>query len=252
MSSSSSSFAEIAPRYDRLRPLLEGDRRRITRLLEGVKPSDTILEVGCGTGRYTIPIAELSRARVIGVDQEPRMLEVAREKDRDKRIDWRSGTAYRLPIADQTVDLVFMAMLVHLLKQRTKALKEAARVVRQAGQLTIWTFTPGHIENYYLNGFFPSIRAIDLARFPPPSRLERDLLVAGFEKVTTRTDVDEGEVSLATVVDRVRGRYISTLSLLTPAEYRHGLQRLEELLASDPTRTLYHRFEWALISAHKP
>src|SRR5919204_1036411 len=121
MSSSSSSFAEIAPRYDRLRPLLEGDRRRITKLLEGIKTGDTILEVGCGTGRYMIPIAELSRARVIGVDQEQRMLEVAREKDTDKRIDWRSGTAYRLPGPAQSAALVFMALLLHLLKQRTKA-----------------------------------------------------------------------------------------------------------------------------------
>jgi SAM-dependent methyltransferase len=252
MSSSSSSFAEIAPRYDRLRPLLEGDRRRLTRILESLEPGDTILEVGCGTGRYTIPIAELSRAHVIGVDQEPRMLEVARETDRDKRVDWRSGTAYRLPIADQSVDLVFMAMLVHLLKQRTRAFREAARVLRPAGQLSIWTFTPGHIENYYLNDFFPSIRVIDRGRFPPPSRLERELRVAGLQQVTTSTDVDEGEVSLATVVDRVRGRYISTLSLLPPAEYRQGLQRLEEMLASDPTQTRHHRFEWALVTAHKP
>src|ERR671937_637762 len=71
MSSSSSSFAEIAPRYDRLRPLLEGDRRRITKLLEGIKTGDTILEVGCGTGRYTIPIAELSRARLHGHARPP-------------------------------------------------------------------------------------------------------------------------------------------------------------------------------------
>jgi SAM-dependent methyltransferase len=252
MSSSSSSFAEIAPRYDRLRPLSEGDRRRLMRLLERITPADTILEVGCGTGRYTIPIADLSRARVIGVDQEPRMLEVAREKDTDKRVDWRPATAYRLSLPDQSVDLVFMAMLVHLLKQRTKAFREAGRVLRRAGRLTIWTFTPGHIENYYLNPFFPSIPLIDRERFPAPSRLERELATAGFAPVRTDIDVDEGEVSLGTVVDRVRGRYISTLSLLPPVEYRLGLQRLEEMIASDPHQSLTHRFEWALITADKP
>jgi hypothetical protein len=53
------------------------------------------------------------------------------------------------------------------------------------------------------------------------------------------------------VVDRVRGRYISTLSLLPPLEYRLGLQRLEEMLAQDRSIRLTQRSEWAIFTACK-
>jgi hypothetical protein len=59
-------------------------------------------------------------------------------------------------------------------------------------------------------------------------------------------------MSIAEVVDRVRGRYISTLAMLPPLEYRLGLQRLEEQLAQDRSITMRQRSEWALFTARKP
>jgi len=66
-----------------------------------------------------------------------------------------------------------------------------------------------------------------------------------------RVDVREEvrRIQIADVVDRVRGRYISTLAMLPPLEYRLGLQRLEELLAQDRTITLSQRSEWAIVTA---
>src|SRR2546425_8296 len=58
-------------------------------------------------------------------------------------------------------------------------------------------------------------------------------------------------MEIADVVDRVRGRYISTLAMLPPLEYRLGLQRLEEMLAQDRTIALSQRSEWAIITARK-
>jgi hypothetical protein len=49
----------------------------------------------------------------------------------------------------------------------------------------------------------------------------------------------------------VRGRYISTLAMLPPLEYRLGLQQLEEMLARDRSIRLAQRSEWAIITARK-
>jgi ubiquinone/menaquinone biosynthesis C-methylase UbiE len=77
-------FRNEAPRY------LENGFTRNTRaeadfiIAElGVKPGDTILDIGCGTGRHSIELASRG-CRVTGIDQSPDMLSVARSIAREK------------------------------------------------------------------------------------------------------------------------------------------------------------------------
>ena len=249
----SESFAEIAPVYDALRPLSAGDRARLGAMLAQVAlgPDDLVVEIGCGTGRLTLPLALAVAARVVGIDAEEKMLEVARRKDVGGRVDWTRGTAYRLPMEDGAASLVVMVMVVHLLRRRLSAFREAHRVLRGEGRLSVWTFTPDHVAGFYLNEYFPSIAVIDAARFPSVGVLQRQLEKARFGEVSVEVLVERAELNLADVVDRVRGRYISTLSLLPPLEYRQGLQRLEEMLSEQRTLTLVQRSEWAIVTAKK-
>jgi ubiquinone/menaquinone biosynthesis C-methylase UbiE len=245
------SFAEIAPRYDALRPLSTGDRARLEAMLReaDLQAEDLVVEVGCGTGRLTLPLAAVSPARVMGVDPEARMLDVARSKDAARRVEWVRGSAYRLPVGDGEAALVSMVMVVHLLRQRVRAFSEARRVLRPGGRLSVWTFTPRHVEEFYLNAYFPSIALIDRPRFPPVQSLTAELRRAGFGDVRVEMREEPRRIDIAEAVDRVRGRYISTLSLLPPLEYRLGLQRLEEMLAQDRSIMLTQRSEWAIITA---
>jgi SAM-dependent methyltransferase len=247
----SPSFAKIAPRYDALRPLSRGDRDRLEAMLRETSSGrdDLVVEVGCGTGRLTLPLATITPARVMGVDPEPRMLEVAKAKDGAGRIEWVRGSAYRLPLQDGAAALLVMVMVVHLLRQRGRAFAEARRVLRPGGRVSIWTFTPRHVEEFYLNEYFPSIAVIDRPRFPTVDRLAKELGRAGFDDVRIELSQEPRVMTLAEVVDRVRGRYISTLAMLPPLEYRLGLQRLEEMLAQDRSMTLTQRSEWAILTA---
>jgi ubiquinone/menaquinone biosynthesis C-methylase UbiE len=247
----SPSFAEIAPHYDALRPLSAGDRARLLRVVERARleGEDLAVEVGCGTGRITLPLAGLTRARVIGFDSEEKMLQVGRAKDGEDRVDWRRGSAYRLPLGDGEAAMVLMVMVVHLLRRRGAAFREVRRILRPGGSLSLWTFTPRHVRDFYLNDYFPSIPVIDLARFAEIRALSRDLTRAGFPEVEVEIQDEERVIPIADVVDRVRGRYISTLGMLPPLEYRLGLQRLEELLARDRSVVMRQRSEWAVLTA---
>jgi SAM-dependent methyltransferase len=249
----SPSFAEIAPRYDALRPLSAGDRTRLETMLHdaALQEGDLVVEVGCGTGRLALPLSAMTPARVVGLDTEARMLEVARGKDATGRVEWARGSAYRLPVADDGAALVVMVMVVHLLRQRVRAFTEARRILRPGGQLSLWTFTPRHVEDFYLNPYFPSIAAIDRPRFPSAAVLSAELRRGGFADVRVELRDEPRKISIADVVDRVRGRYISTLAMLPPLEYRLGLQQLEEMLAQDRSIMLTQRSEWAIITARK-
>src|ERR1700726_2152270 len=249
----SPSFAEIAPHYDALRPLSSGDCARLETMLgeADLHAGDLVVEVGCGTGRLTLPLAAITPARVMGVDAEAKMLDVARAKDGAGRVAWVRGSAYRLPVGDSEASLVLMVMVVHLLRQRGRAFSEARRVLRPGGRLSVWTFTPRHVEDFYLNAYFPSIATIDRPRFPSVQTLPSELSRAGFADVRVEVRDEPRRIDIAEVVDRVRGRYISTLSLLPPLEYRLGLQRLEEMLAQDRSIRLTQRSEWAIFTARK-
>src|SRR5262245_59874645 len=108
--------SEIATVYDAARGFSPDRLRHWLILLSrdaGLAPGALVIDVGCGTGRFSEPLAEHLGARVIGVDPSQKMLEFARRKRRSSRVDFQLASAQSLPIADATADLVFMSMVLH-------------------------------------------------------------------------------------------------------------------------------------------
>src|SRR2546429_8828319 len=91
----SPSFARIAPTYDALRPLSAEDRARLDAMLReaAVGAGDLVVEVGCGTGRLTLPMAGFTPARVVGGDTQGRMRHAARGQGVAGRGAWGGGGA---------------------------------------------------------------------------------------------------------------------------------------------------------------
>src|SRR5262245_37085567 len=79
---------------------------------------DLIVDLGCGTGRFTQPLADRFQAQVIGIDPSQRMLAAARAKPGNRRVEFRQASSEQLPLPDGCVDLVFMSMVLHHLPDR--------------------------------------------------------------------------------------------------------------------------------------
>lgn len=100
----------------------------------------TVVDVGCGTGALSIPIAtRLPSARVVGVDGDPEVLDFARQKPGADAVEWREGHAGTLPLQAGEADVVVTSLVLHHLPLQTKRemLSEARRVLRPGGRLIV-------------------------------------------------------------------------------------------------------------------
>src|SRR5687768_1690630 len=67
-----------------------------------------VLDLGCGTGRFSEGLAGRFGARVIAIDPSEKMLAQAREKCHDRRVTYATGRGESLAIGDSSVDLIFI------------------------------------------------------------------------------------------------------------------------------------------------
>ena len=230
-------FGSRAATYDTLRPTDESWREAFRCLVElGDLRGRKILDVGCGTGRLAGELGSEARAKVWAIDSSDEMVAVSRET-LPAEIGVRRGDAARLPFRDGWFDRVTMSLVLHLL-DRPLALAEARRVVGDDGRIAISTFHPDHFDSYWLNPYFPSIREIDLGRFPTPETMQADLAEAGFPVYVDRQVVTEGTISRDEAIARIRGRHISTFDLLSEAEFEEGHARAERELPEIVTQRL--------------
>jgi ubiquinone/menaquinone biosynthesis C-methylase UbiE len=167
-----------------------------------------VLDIGCGTGRAAEALAARG-SRVWGVEPEPEMASLARERVSTVKV----APAERLPFKDGWFERALMWLVVHLV-DRPGAFAEAARVLGADGRLAIGTFHPEHFERYWLKRFFPSLEAIDKARFPTPDGLKAELEQAGFARVELRYTEQAPDAV------RMRGVDPASLTGLEPATAR--------------------------------
>lgn len=105
------------------------------RLVEaaGVAPGQAVLDVACGTGivARTVADAQRGRGRVVGLDLNGAMLDVARRVRPE--LEWRQGDAAHLPFPDGAFDVALCQMALMFFPDRPRVLAEMARVVTPAG-----------------------------------------------------------------------------------------------------------------------
>jgi len=92
-------LASLTKYYDRWMNLITGgqDSRVRDAVLSYIEPGDVVLDVGCGTGMLAVKAAQKG-AEVIGIDQSPAMLKLAREKAQASgmEVDFRIAQAQSL------------------------------------------------------------------------------------------------------------------------------------------------------------
>ncbi|MEU5401295.1 class I SAM-dependent methyltransferase [Streptomyces sp. NPDC005963] len=120
----------------------------------------SVLDLGCGAGHYAADLLARGAARVVGVDGSESLLCAARERIGDgadlHHHDLEEPLTF---LADQSFDLVVMALVYHHLDAREQLLAEIRRVLRPGGALLVSTTHPTGDWTYFGGSYFADERA---------------------------------------------------------------------------------------------
>lgn len=109
----------------------------------GITPNMTVLDLGCGTGAFTVELAQRVGAggRVHAVDLQEDFLQQARQRVQSaglqERVHFHHCGAYALPLDTSTVDLAIVIATLSQIADKMLALRELWRVLKPGARLAI-------------------------------------------------------------------------------------------------------------------
>ena len=103
------------------------------------QPGETVVDVGSGAGTVSALLAERvgPTGRVVGVEPNARLREVARTRVTDAGVDFVDGLAASLPMADGSVDLLWCERVLQHVAEPQAAVDEFTRVLRPGGRAVV-------------------------------------------------------------------------------------------------------------------
>ena len=134
-----SMFTRIAHRYDFMNKLMTGAqdvrwRKEVIRLAQ-LKPSDSLLDLGAGTGDLAREALKRNpQSRVIAADFTLQMMRVGR---RPNDPPYSAADALNLPFNDSTFDAVTSGFLMRNVTDVNRSLKEQYRTLKSGGRIVI-------------------------------------------------------------------------------------------------------------------
>ncbi|MEL0081957.1 MAG: malonyl-ACP O-methyltransferase BioC [Gammaproteobacteria bacterium] len=227
------SFTRAAHSYDEPAVLQQEVQRRTLQKLDPIRIAPhRVLDLGCGTGLGVVQLAKrFTRARVIGGDFAEQMVRLARRRRRWwQRKPYLVMDAHRLPLVDNSVDLVYSSLTLQWSLDLDQVLRECRRVLKPGGLILFSSLGPDTLYemrqassevdgNSRVNGFFDMHDVGDA------------MVRAGFESPVL--DVDKITMTYSSLRDLARdikaiGAHNVTRGRLRGVTSRRRWQRLEQ------------------------
>lgn len=227
---------ETAQRYDSARSLPSETKILWLDALKFSIPEQAIkkiLDLGCGTGRFSAALGKAFECSVVGVEPSSAMLNVAKSQN-EPNVEWKQGHAEDIPLENETVDLVFMSQVFHHLVQPQKALREINRVLTSAGYLAIRNGTREYNKELEWLRFFPEALEIENQRTPSQQELIESVCGQSFELISQRTIYQLFAASYAEYFQKISQRGFSALIVISNQAFQSGLYRFQNWVSKQP------------------
>ena len=105
--------------------------------------NQTVLDLGCGSGRYTLALSTYGCQNIIGYDMGDQGLEVGRsiaKKNKLNNVTFIKGNVLDLPFDNDHFDFIFCNGVLHHTKNMEKGIQELYRVLKPGGQSFLYLY----------------------------------------------------------------------------------------------------------------
>ncbi|MEH6651741.1 MAG: malonyl-ACP O-methyltransferase BioC [Motiliproteus sp.] len=197
------SFSRAADSYDSVAAL----QRQVGSHMLTLQPArwrGQLLDLGSGTGYFSLPLAQQSGCRVLSLDLAQGMLNYARGHRAHPDITYLCADAEQLPLADDVIDGLFSSLAIQWCQSPTRLFAELARVMRPGATALVATLGPqtlhelrsawATVDDYqHVNHFLPQAE-LDSALLPlfDVDHFEQQQIVLQFEQLKQLTDELKG------------------------------------------------------------
>ncbi|WP_274648776.1 class I SAM-dependent methyltransferase [Paenibacillus humicola] len=110
-----------------------------------IQKGDRILDIGAGTGYFSIPAAQMTEGTVYALDLEPEMLAALKSKIEEQsipNIELVEASMTDMPFKDHSIDIVIASLVLHAVKPISMSLNEIKRVMKPNAHLVICEWEP--------------------------------------------------------------------------------------------------------------
>jgi ubiquinone/menaquinone biosynthesis C-methylase UbiE len=191
-----------------------------------------IVDLGCGTGRFSEPLSVHFEADVVGLDPSEKMLEEARRKTSRRGVVFEQASGEKLPVEDHSADMVLMSMVFHHLRDPRSTLRECHRVLRQHGSVCLRNGTVDAIERFPYLKFFPTVRSVIEEQLPTRDHVTSSFEEAGFHVVAHRIVDQQNSADWASFAEKLSLRADSFLARISDHEFDAGIAALRRFARS--------------------
>ena len=187
-----------------------------------------IVDVGCGTGRFSDALAVYFDADVIGLDPSLKMIGQALLKPCSGRVHYDRARAEAMPVRSGSIDAIFMSMSLHHFTDRSLAACECRRVLRDSGMLFVRTGTRERIPSYPYYPFFPTSHPILEEVLPDTDEIRGIFEPSGFHLLALDPVAQTIASSWAAYADKLEANADSVLARLDSHDFQRGINTIRE------------------------